>query len=135
MNEKKDTKRKIILLRTIKNKNKDKKYVCEHIFPELTALCPTTDLPDFYTIKLLYEPSERLIELKSFKLYLLKYRNIGIYHEELANQILEDFVKVVHPNWIFVELKVNIRGGISTTIRRYWDKSRGDNIEKAIRGI
>ena len=135
MNGKKDSNEQIVPLITIENKNKDKKYVCEHIFPELTALCPTTALPDFYTVRLLYEPSERLVELKSFKLYLLKYRNIEIYHEPLANEILDEFVKVVRPNWIFIELKVNIRGGISTTVRRYWDKNHGEDIEKAIKGM
>jgi len=59
-----------VYLKTLENKNKDKRYVCEHIFPELTALCPTTKQPYFYTVRLLYEPSEKLVELKSFKLYL-----------------------------------------------------------------
>lgn len=135
MKRKKDLNEKIVSLRSIGNKNKDKRYVCEHIFPELTALCPTTALPDFYTVRLLYEPSERLVELKSFKLYLLKYRNIKIYHEELANEILDEFVKIVHPNWIFIELKVNIRGGISTAVRRYWDNNHGEDIEKVIKGM
>ena len=119
--------KKIDLLKTIKNKNKGKRYICEHIFPELTALCPTTTLPDFYTIRTVYEPYEKLVELKSFKLYLLKYRNTKIYHEELANEILEDFVKIVNPNWIFIELKVNVRGGIFTTVKRFWSR----NTEKA----
>jgi 7-cyano-7-deazaguanine reductase len=126
---------KIVLLKSIENINKGKRYVCEHIFPELTALCPTTALPDFYTVRLLYEPCNSLIELKSFKLYLLQYRNAKIYHEELANEILDDLVKVFSPNWIFLELKVNVRGGIYTTIRRFWDKSGDDNIEKAIKGM
>lgn len=135
MNEKKSLNEKIVSLRTIENKNKGKGYLCEHIFPELTALCPTTSLPDFYTVRLLYEPSERLIELKSFKLSLVKYRNIKIYHEELANEILDEFVKVVNPNWIFIELKVNVRGGISTTVKRFWGKNDGNDIKKAIKGM
>ncbi|MBU7030163.1 MAG: preQ(1) synthase [Theionarchaea archaeon] len=126
---------KVTLLKTIKNINRNKRYVCEHIFPELTALCPTTALPDFYTIRLLYEPSEKLIELKSLKLYLSSYRNIKIYHEELVNEILEDFVEVVNPKWVFIELGVNIRGGISSTIRRLWSESGGDDITKAIEGM
>jgi len=126
---------KITSIKTIENKNKDKRYACEHTFPELTALCPPTALPDFYMIRLLYEPSEKIIELKSLKLYLLKYRNTRIYHEELINEILEDIVKVVIPNWIFIELKVNVRGGISTKIRRFWSKDDGDDIKKAIKGI
>ena len=126
---------KITSLRIIENKNKGKRYVCEHISSELTALCPTTALPDFYTVRLLYEPSEKLVELKSFKLYLLRYRNIKIYHEELANKILEDIINVVHPSWIFIELKVNIRGGISTMVKRFWHRDGGDDIKKAIEGM
>lgn len=127
--------KKTSLLKTIENKNKGKKYVCEHVFPELTSLCPTTNLPDFYTVRLVYEPRKKLIELKSFKLYLVKYRNVKVYHEELANRILDDFVKTANPNWIYVELKVNIRGGISTTVKRFWSKGNRDNIKEAIKGM
>lgn len=123
------------VLKTIKNENKGKKYVCEHTFPELTAVCPTTKLPDFYTIRLLYEPDENLIELKSLKYYFMEYRNVGIYHEELINKIMEDFKAVVKPNWIFIELEVAVRGGIASSIRRFWDKEEGDDIERAIEGI
>ncbi|MHA1379968.1 MAG: preQ(1) synthase [Candidatus Helarchaeota archaeon] len=123
------------ILETIKNKYKGTKYVCEHIFPELTALCPTTNLPDFYTFRLIYEPNEKIIELKSLKLYLVEFRNIGIYHEELINKIMEDLKEVLEPSWIFIELEVAVRGGITTSIRRFWDKEEGDDIEKAIEGI
>ena len=123
------------LLATFENKNKGKRFVCEHTFPELTAVCPTTKLPDFYTCRLLYEPDERIIELKSFKLYLNSYRNEGIYHEELINKIMEDLKAVIKPSWIFIELEVNVRGGISTSVRRFWDKNEGDDIERAIEGI
>lgn len=121
------------LLETIENKNKGKKYVCEHVFPELTALCPTTALPDFYTITILYEPNEKLVELKSLKFYFSEYRNAKVYHEELANDILADFVKIVDPNWVFIELKVNVRGGISSTISRFWDKNDDDNIGRCLK--
>ncbi len=123
------------LLRIIENENRGKRFLCEHAFPELTAVCPRTGLPDFYTARVVYEPGDALIELKSLKQYLTGYRNVGIHHEELTNQILEDFANAVDPRWIFLELSVNVRGGISTTVTRYWDKESGDNIEKAIEGL
>ena len=124
------------LLETLENKNKGKaRYVCEHVYPELTAVCPTTKLPDFYTMRLLYEPEDYIIELKSLKLYLIEYRNVGIYHEELINNILEDLKDVIKPNWIYIELEVTVRGGITTYVRRYWDKEGGDDIERAIEGL
>lgn len=122
-------------LKTLANKNKGKKYLCEHIFPELTALCPTTKIPDFYTVKIVYEPNAKLIELKSLKLYFNQYRNVEIYHEELANEILNDFISVVKPRWIFLELVVNVRGGIYTIVKRFWSKEKRDEIEKAIKGM
>jgi 7-cyano-7-deazaguanine reductase len=112
------------LLKTIDNKNRRKSYVCEHVYPELTSLCPISGLPDFYTLKLLYEPYKNLIELKSLKLYLTGYRNDRLYHEELANQILDEFIEVTNPNWALIELKVNVRGGIDTTIRRHYKKRK-----------
>ena len=103
----------------------------EYVYPELTAVCPTTKLPDFYTVRILFEPEEKLPELKSLKLYFVSYRNVGILHENLANKILEDFVSVVEPKWAFIELHVNNRGGIYTTIRRYWSRE-GESIGKIL---
>lgn len=104
--------------------------VVEYIYPELTAVCPTTGLPDYYTLRIVFQPDKKIPELKSLKLYFVSYRNVGIWHEHLANKILEDFVRVVEPKWVFVELFVNNRGGILTTVRRFWSKSDGDKIEK-----
>ena len=106
--------------------------VVEYIYPELSAVCPQTKLPDYYTLRIVYEPDKKLPELKSLKMYLLAYRNYGIWHEHLASKILEDFVKYVEPRWIYLELYVNNRGGIYTTVRRYWSREKGDVIEKAM---
>ena len=85
------------------------------------------------TIEIKYEPNERLIELKSLKLYFSSYRNTEILHEEIANKILDDFIKAVEPRWVMIEVKVNVRGGIYTTIKRYWSKEKGDELEKISR--
>ena len=98
----------------------------EYTYPELTAVCPTTGLPDYYTLRILFEPEKKLPELKSLKFYFIAYRNYGILHENLANKIMEDFKKYVEPRWIFVELIVNNRGGIYTTVRRYWSREGED---------
>ena len=103
--------------------------VIEYEYPELTAVCPMTGLPDFYTVRLVYEPEEKLPELKSLKMYFVSFRNVGILHENLANKILEDFKKVVEPRWILIELFVNNRGGVYTTVRRFWS-CEGDDVEK-----
>ncbi len=110
------------------NKNVKRRYVCTHIFPELTAVCPVTRLPDFYTLRIMYEPERKIVELKSFKLYLIAYRNVEILHEEITNRILDDFISAVRPSWAYIEVKVNVRGGIATTITRHWKKRQGDRI-------
>lgn len=118
-------------LDTLENKYRNSRYVCTHEFPELTAVCPVTRLPDFYNIRIEYEPEKRLIELKSFKLYLNKFRDKEILHEEITNEILNKLIKSVQPKWAKIEVKVNVRGGIYTTITRQWSKEEGDIIMNA----
>lgn len=113
-------------IETLPNKNRKKKFVSYHTYSELTAVCPTTRLPDFYTLKLAYESDKLLPELKSLKFYFLSFRNREILHEELANEILDDFVSAVNPRWVQLILKVNNRGGVFTTIGRRWNRERGD---------
>ncbi len=110
----------------------DTRTAVEYIYPELTAVCPQTGLPDYYILRIVYEPDKKLPELKSLKMYLIAYRNYGIWHEHLANKILEDFKKAVEPRWVYVELYVNNRGGIYTTVRRFWSREKGDDIKEAL---
>jgi 7-cyano-7-deazaguanine reductase len=111
-------------LDTRTNKHHRRRYLCRHVFSELTAVCPVTRLPDFYTVTLVYEPDRKLIELKSLKMYYIAYRDMEILHEEITNQILDDFVKAVRPRWATIETRVNNRGGIVTTITRRWGRDR-----------
>ncbi len=103
--------------------------VVEYEYPELTAVCPMSGLPDFYTVRIVYEPNEKLPELKSLKMYFVEFRNVGILHENLANRILADFRDAVEPRWILLELFVNNRGGVYTTVRRFWSRG-GDDLSK-----
>jgi len=101
-----------------KNQYQDKLYtICLEI-PEFTCICPKTGLPDFAIIKIEYSPDKYCVELKSFKLYTIFYRNLGIFHEHVINKILEDFVKAVHPRWAKITAEFNPRGGIKTTVMR-----------------
>lgn len=98
------------------NKYPDKAYVINLDTPEFTCICPRTGLPDFAVIKIEYSPAKWCIELKSFKEYLIFYRNIGIFHEHAVNKILEDFVKACKPRWADISGEFNVRGGIRTTV-------------------
>ena len=83
---------------------------------EFTCICPKTGLPDFAKFSIQYIPNKFCIELKSFKLYLNSYRDVGIFHEHVTNKILDDFVKVCKPRYLRIQGDFNIRGGIQTTV-------------------
>lgn len=90
--------------------------------PEYTAICPKTELPDFGTIKIHYMPNKACVELKSLKLYIHAYRNIGIFYENAVNRILKDLVKACKPKWAVVTGVFTARGGLSSTIQAKYPK-------------
>ena len=94
-----------------------KDYEITHIIPEFTSLCPKTGLPDFGTITIKYIPDKLCIELKSLKLYIGAYRNLGIFYENSVNQILKDIVKACKPIKAEVIGEFNPRGGIKSVVR------------------
>lgn len=99
-----------------KNQYPDKEYMVSLETDELTCICPKTGLPDFAKVSIQYIPGLFCVELKSFKLYLHAFRNVGIFHEHLTNKILADFVRACKPLYARVEITMNIRGGIETTV-------------------
>ena len=101
-----------------KNQYRDKSYTICLDIPEFTCICPKTALPDFARIRIEYCPAKYCVELKSFKMYTIFYRNLGIFHEHLTNKILEDFVRAAKPRWAKITAEFNPRGGITTTVSR-----------------
>jgi 7-cyano-7-deazaguanine reductase len=81
---------------------------------EFTVVCPFSGLPDFATIKVDYMPDAMIIELRSFKYYLLSFRNIGMYQEHVVNRILEDLVACCKPKQMQVTADYRVRGGVHT---------------------
>ena len=82
---------------------------------ELTAVCPVTGQPDFYSIDIEYVPATSCIETRSLKLYLRTFDGRGIFAEHLAPLIaghLADAVEVP----VTVRLTQQVRGGITTTV-------------------
>lgn len=103
-------------LDTFPNPRPGRAYVITCACPEFTCLCPKTGQPDFATVTVRYTPAEHCFELKSFKLYLWSYRNEGAFHEAVTNQILDDLVRAIAPQWLEVTLAFTVRGGITTTV-------------------
>lgn len=103
-------------IETFANQFPEREYVIEIVAPEFTSVCPKTGLPDFGTIVIRYVPDRLCLELKSFKYYLLNFRNKGVFYEHLTNSILDDLVAATSPRWCEVRGEFTPRGGIRTTV-------------------
>ncbi len=103
-------------LETFPNHNPERDYVVRLETDEFTCLCPATGQPDFATITVEYVPGPKIVESKSFKLYLWSFRNEGVFHEHVTNQILGDLVQALEPRWCRVQAAFNVRGGIAITV-------------------
>ncbi|MBI3406467.1 MAG: NADPH-dependent 7-cyano-7-deazaguanine reductase QueF [Acidobacteria bacterium] len=92
--------------------------------PEYSSVCPKTGLPDFGAITIEYVPRKLCLELKSLKLYLLAFRNLGIFYENAVNRILRDVVAATKPEWCRVRGEFTPRGGMTTTIEARWPRKK-----------
>ena len=104
------------LLETFPNQYPGREYEVNITCPEFTAVCPRTGQPDFATIRITYVPDQKVVELKSLKLYMVSYRDQGIFHEHVTNKILDDFVAAAEPLRCEVVGDFHVRGGIKTVV-------------------
>ncbi|MCX7152339.1 MAG: preQ(1) synthase [Proteobacteria bacterium] len=98
------------------NPNPARDFLIHMEIPEFTCLCPMTGQPDFATLVLDYISDKKCVELKSLKLYIWSYRDIGAYHEAVTNRILDDVVKALSPRYARLRAQFFVRGGIFTTV-------------------
>jgi 7-cyano-7-deazaguanine reductase len=94
-------------------------------FPEYTSICPKTGMPDYGTIIIEYEPRKWCLELKALKIYLLAYRNLGIFYENSVNRMLRDIIAATRPVWCTVRGEFTPRGGLTTNVEARWPRSAG----------
>jgi len=59
------------------------------------------------------------------KLYLLAYRSLGIFYENVVNRFLRDVVAAARPVSASVVGEFNPRGGLTSTITASWSRKRG----------
>lgn len=109
-------------LETFKNHYPDRQYGIDISCPEFTCVCPRTGQPDFGTISIKYIPDKLCIELKSLKLYIFSYRDVGTFHEHVTNKILDDIVGACKPVMAEVTGDFNVRGGIKTVVTASYHK-------------
>jgi 7-cyano-7-deazaguanine reductase len=103
-------------LETFANPTPERDYAIHITDPEFTCLCPKTGQPDFATLVIDYVPDQLCVELKSLKLYIWSYRDMGVFHEAVTNKILDDLVGAITPRFMRITAKFNVRGGIYTTV-------------------
>ncbi|MSR30095.1 MAG: NADPH-dependent 7-cyano-7-deazaguanine reductase QueF [Gemmataceae bacterium] len=103
-------------LETFPNPSPQREFSIEIVCPEFTSLCPKTGQPDFGTLTFLYTPKDSCVELKSLKLYLQAFRDVGSFYEAVVNRILEDFTSVCKPVRCTLTGSFTPRGGITTKV-------------------
>jgi 7-cyano-7-deazaguanine reductase len=103
-------------LETFPNPQPDRDYTIRMQIPEFTCLCPRTGQPDFATLDLEYVPDRLCVELKSLKLYIWSFRDRGVFHEAVTNEIADDLEAALHARFLRLTARFNVRGGIYTTV-------------------
>lgn len=89
----------------------------EFVTHEVTALCPVTNQPDVYTVKISYVPNEYCVESKTLKLYLMRFRNEGMFGESITARLADDLFDAIAPKALKVETTQQVRGGLQMTSR------------------
>jgi 7-cyano-7-deazaguanine reductase len=112
-------------LETFPNHHRQRNYTITLRTEEFTCLCPATGQPDFAKLAIEYIPEGKILESKSLKLYLWSFRNRGVFHEHVTNQILDDVVKALNPRWCKTRADFAVRGGISITVEAEYKKKDG----------
>ncbi|MBI2607972.1 MAG: NADPH-dependent 7-cyano-7-deazaguanine reductase QueF [Deltaproteobacteria bacterium] len=103
-------------LEVFENRTKHRDYEVAFTITEFTCVCPRSGFPDFATLYITYFPKQWCIELKSLKLYINKFRDQKVFHEDVVNVILDDLVEVLSPQYIEVVGDFNVRGNIKTVM-------------------
>jgi 7-cyano-7-deazaguanine reductase len=103
-------------IETFDNPHPGRDYLITHVAPEFTSVCPKTGQPDFGTIEIEYVADRLCIELKSLKLYLQGYRNVGVFYEDVVNRILDDLVACCKPRRMKVIGRFAPRGGMHSVV-------------------
>ncbi|MFO1077092.1 MAG: preQ(1) synthase [Planctomycetota bacterium] len=104
------------VLESFPNPHPGRDYEIRLECPEFTCLCPRTGQPDFATLAIDYVPDRLCVELKSLKLYLWSFRDVGAFHEKVTNDICDVLVRLLAPRRLEVRAQFRVRGGITTTV-------------------
>ncbi len=102
----------VAVLETVANPHPELIYLVRLTAPEFTTLCPVTGQPDFAHLVVDYVPAQRLVESKSFKLYLASFRNHHDFHEACTLAVAAKIRTAAEPQWLRIAGYWYPRGGI-----------------------
>jgi 7-cyano-7-deazaguanine reductase len=111
-------------IETWPNQYRGREYEVEIGMPEFSSVCPKTGLPDTGNLILRYVPDKACLELKSLKMYMLAYRNLGIFQENAVNRFLDDVVRACEPVRAEVVGDFTPRGGLSTVVTANYERGK-----------
>jgi 7-cyano-7-deazaguanine reductase len=106
------------VIETVGNPHPGTDYLVRFTCPEFTTLCPITGQPDFAHLVVDYVPAARLVESKSFKLYLASFRSHGAFHEDCTLAIAKRLIDVMAPAWLRIGGYWYPRGGMPIDV--FW---------------
>ena len=87
------------------------KVVCTS--DEVTALCPVTGQPDWYVVRIEYQPAKLCAESKTIKLFLQSFRSEGHFCEDFSRIIATRFFAALKPHYVTVTVTQKPRGGVA----------------------
>ncbi len=99
-------------LESVANPHPESPYLVRFTCPEFTSLCPVTGQPDFAHLVIDIAPAGHIVESKSLKLYLVSFRNHGVFHEDCTVAIAGKIVDAIGPRWLRIGGYWYPRGGI-----------------------
>jgi 7-cyano-7-deazaguanine reductase len=102
------------ILKAIPNPSKEA-YEIKIKIPEFTFL-GVKEQPDFATVFITMYPSDKIIELKSLKLYSFHLRDIVVSYERLINIFYDQLMATYEPERLRISMICNPRGGISAKL-------------------
>ena len=119
----------------VANEYPKRNYWVKITIPEFNCVCPRSKLPDFGCINIEYTPNKVIVELKSLKLYIVKFRDLGIFHEDVTNTILKDLSDLIKPRYMCVIGYWKVRGGIITTVTTKFIKNGWTDSNRLISNV
>lgn len=87
--------------------------VIEWEYPEFQCKCPVSDRHDQGKVTIKYLPDKKILESKSVREYLSKWRNKKIWQEYVTEEIADTLYNSCAPVWLLLEIEWAPRGGIS----------------------